>query len=339
MLSRNSIYPVPRDGDFENLHYLVHLNNSMNGTLIDSNSDEEIVLNITGFHDEKVLDKQSLTGCDRSESHLNKEGNDTLNGRIKGKFVSENVVNLSKRKLNKAEMSLLSKGLKLVPTSNHINKAKLKMELEAYGRMLRLKWPFHTFNPRNKDVAIEKYLSSLEEKLMNIEIPQNKYNNLTREERSALYNLKNDKNIVIKSADKGSAVVVWDRDDYIKEAEKQLGDKEIYEEVCNDPEPLISTIYNAIEKIRKRGDLNADTTKYFMVKDPTFARFYLLLKIHKRLHDVPGRHVISNCGYYTKNISCFLDFHLQPLAREVKSYIEDTNDFYQTCLMILFCVL
>ena len=30
----------------------------------------------------------------------------------------------------------------------------------------------------------------------------------TREERSALYNLGNDKNVVIKSADKGSAIVV-----------------------------------------------------------------------------------------------------------------------------------
>ena len=37
-------------------------------------------------------------------------------------------------------------------------------------------------------------------------------------------------------------VVVWDRDDYIKEAEKQLGDKDIYE-VCTDPGPLISIIH------------------------------------------------------------------------------------------------
>ena len=89
-------------------------------------------------------------------------------GRIKGRFVSKNVVNLSKWKLTKAEISLLSKGLKFVPTSNHINKAKLKMELEAYGRMLRLKWHFRndqkefdrnkfkpksTFNPRNKYAA------------------------------------------------------------------------------------------------------------------------------------------------------------------------------------------
>ena len=97
--------------------------------------------------------------------------------------------------------------------------------------------------------------------------------------------------------------------------------------MCNDAEPLISTIHKAIEKIRKRGDLDADTIKYFMVKDPKFARFYLLPKIHKRLHDVPGRPVISNCNYYTENISSSLDFHLQPLPGGVKSYIKDTNHF------------
>ena len=111
---------------------------------------------------------------------------------------------------------------------------------------------------------------------MNIEIPKDKYNNLTREERGALFDLKNDKTIVFKGADKGSEVVVWERDDYIQEAEKQLGDKEIYEEVSNDPQPLIGTIHRAVEKIRKRGDLAADNTKHFMVKDPklgfTFCR-------------------------------------------------------------------
>ena len=122
-------------------------------------------------------------------------------------------------------------------------------------------------------------------------------------------------------------MVVWDRDDYIQEAEKQLRDKEIYEEVSNDPQPFIDTIHRAVEKIRRRGDLSTDNMKYFMVKDPKLSRFYLLPKIHKRLENVPGRPVISNCGFYTENISAFLDFHLQPLAREVKSYIKDTNDF------------
>ena len=66
-------------------------------------------------------------------------------------------------------------------------------------------------------------------------------------------------------------VVVWDSNDYIKEVEKRIGDKDIYE-MCNDPAPLISTIHEAIEKIRKIGDLNVDTVKYFMVKNSKFAR-------------------------------------------------------------------
>ena len=54
----------------------------LQGTSIDSNSDKEIVLDITGLYDEEILDKQSITGCDCSESLLNEEGNDviTLNG-------------------------------------------------------------------------------------------------------------------------------------------------------------------------------------------------------------------------------------------------------------------
>ena len=107
-----------------------------------------------------------------------------------------------------------------VPTCNNIDKVKFKIELEAFGRMLRLKWHFRNaskdihrdmfkpkpkFNPRNKDAAIELYLSSLEEKLIKAEVPKDKLNNLTKSEQKALYDLKNDKSIVIKSADKGLA--------------------------------------------------------------------------------------------------------------------------------------
>ena len=42
-------------------------------------------------------------------------------------------------------------------------------------------------------------------------------------------NLRNDGTIVIKDADKDSAVVVWGSEDYIKEAENQLGNTTLYE--------------------------------------------------------------------------------------------------------------
>ena len=47
---------------------------------------------------------------------------------------------------------------------------------------------------------------------------------------------------------------------------------------------ILEFIHEAIERLWKRRDLNADTITYFMVKDPKFPRFYLLSKIHKQLH-------------------------------------------------------
>ena len=81
------------------------------------------------------------------------------------------------------------------------------------------------------------------------------------------------------------------------------------------------------KKIRDRRDTSDSTLDYFLVFNPKLGRFYLLPKIHKRLQNVPGRPVISDSGYYTENISAFLEFHLKPLAQKVKSYIKDTNDF------------
>ena len=81
-------------------------------------------------------------------------------------------------------------------------------------------------------------------------------------------------------------VVLWDTEDYIKEAEKQVGDKEVHEVVSTDAALLLKTINAVIAKIRKQGDLKRDNLHYFIMKDPKFTRFYLLPKIHKSLHNV-----------------------------------------------------
>ena len=116
--------------------------------------------------------------------------------------------------------------------------------------------PKSTFNPKNKDVLIEIYLSCLEEKLVDIDIPKDKFNNLSKEERDAIYSLKNDNSIVIKAVDKGSEVVVCDKEDYLKEAHDQFSDEKVYEEVNNDPSTLESTIFTFLNRIRARGDLS-----------------------------------------------------------------------------------
>ena len=42
-------------------------------------------------------------------------------------------------------------------------------------------------------------------------------------------------------------MVVWDRGDYLKEVYKQVEDKEMYEEVPNDPNVPVNTIIKALE--------------------------------------------------------------------------------------------
>ena len=103
-----------------------------------------------------------------------------------------------------------------------------------------------SFNPRNEDAIIEIDLSCLEESLLDIEIPSKRYDDLTKEERDALYSLKDEPSIIIKDTGKSSAVAFRDREDYLKEAYKQLVDREVYREVQSDPNILISTIMKAL---------------------------------------------------------------------------------------------
>ena len=315
------------------------LSNLINLVLLGSpsHSDKSTVANSTIMLEQEASSIETLEA-----NNSNNNMCENIDDRFKGKFVSENVINLSGRDLSKAEISLLSKGLKFVPTPTNVNKAILKEELEKFGRRLRLKWHFRNednihiinpfkkkskFNPKWKDVAIEYYLSRLEEDILAIDTKLN-YANLTREEREALKTLRDDTSIVIKEADKGSAVVVWDREDYLKEADRQLKDPSVYQEMSGDfVSPLIRTIKHHLSNVKLNGDVGQETLDYFINDNPRIGRFYMLPKIHKRLHSVPGRPVISNCSYFTENISAFLDHHLQPLAKKVNSYIKDTNDF------------
>ena len=151
---------------------------------------------------------------------------------------------------------------------------------------------------------------------------------MTKEERQAIYSLRDDTSIIIKEADKGSGIVVWDREDCLAEPRTQLKDKHVYQELKgNIAGPLEKIIKGVLRKVRNRKDVSDETLDYFLFDNPKLGRLYLLPKIHKKQYDVPGRPAISNSGYYTKNISAFLEYHLKPIAQKVKSHIKDTNDF------------
>ena len=63
---------------------------------------------------------------------------------------------------------------------------------------------------------------------------------VTKEERLGLKQLSTNPEIVIKKADKGSAVVIMQTTDYLREGYRQLSDRNFYNTLTEDPTLAIS---------------------------------------------------------------------------------------------------
>ena len=140
--------------------------------------------------------------------------------RMKGYFCSDTVFNLSNKVLSQTEISVLEKGLGLVPTPNMINEADLRRDFNEFSRKMRCKWYFRdepseefseipafkpksTWKPPAGDPCVELFLSKMEHELFSFLPGKPQSYNLTKEEWQALKNLKEDRSIIIKPADSG----------------------------------------------------------------------------------------------------------------------------------------
>ena len=94
-----------------------------------------------------------------------------------------------------------------------------------------------------------------------------------------------DRNILIKPADKGSCVVVWDREHYIAEADRQFKDNETYENSSFEDVDLVKLIEKSnsiFESLRKRKLITEEELKYFTYKykkATNFGKMYLYISV------------------------------------------------------------
>ena len=98
--------------------------------------------------------------------------------------------------------------------------------------------PSQWIPPKGREAALETYVSKVRTDVEHqLEVNKNKRctDNLPSVERNALQNLRQRTDIVIKSADKGSAVVVLIKADYIKEADRQLNNQSYFLKINADP--------------------------------------------------------------------------------------------------------
>ena len=95
----------------------------------------------------------------------------------------------------------------------------------------------------------------------------------------------NDRSIVIRKADKGSRVVVWDPEHYIVESEKHLSDKHVFRDVgfkSKILQELAETNDDFFKNLKRKGKLTEKELKCFIInyeKAIYSGKIYLLLKI------------------------------------------------------------
>ena len=163
------------------------------------------------------------------------------------------IVNCSKITLTASQIGLLKKGLKFCPVPKNSNLTELSADIKSFGRKMRLNEFFHgkTYEQRSimkktsnftpfpeRDEHLDRYcdfLTSLASNLENLPV-ENKKDNLTRFERSALrelIELVDANQIVVMAADKGGAVVILDADHYKRMVEAVFDDPEYFEDCEN----------------------------------------------------------------------------------------------------------
>ena len=160
--------------------------------------------------------------------------------------------------------------------------------------------------------------------------------NITPRERIAIKTIASNPSIVVKPADKGSAIVIMSREQYTKEASRQLNNPHHYRPI---PEPIYpTTTTKVLSLVQALRDGNYITKKQFeFLQPPSQPRartLYLLPKIHKPMDQwpnpglmPPGRPIVSDCSSESYAISQYIDSFLKPIATKHPSYIKDTFDF------------
>ena len=79
--------------------------------------------------------------------------------------------------------------------------------------------------------VVEEFIFLNQEELRKRKVFAPHHKNTSRDEYKAIKDLQNNKDIVIKPADKGGAVVVMDLKDYLAEGYKQLSDGNVYKKL------------------------------------------------------------------------------------------------------------
>ena len=181
--------------------------------------------------------------------------------------------------------------------------------------------------PVSANAKLEDYIHSLKIEAAEIQPTRTTFQNLSAQQRQALRDLSGNRDLVINKADKGSTIVILDREDYIAKGLRHLSDQETYKRLSEDTTKEVSEkVVSTIRTMYQNGIIDQKTAEYLLPANPVRTQeIYFLTKIHK--NPFSERPIVSGCKGPTEKISAYMDHWLQPLAQSLPSYIKDSKSF------------
>lgn len=185
--------------------------------------------------------------------------------------------------------------------------------------------------PKHRNSSLETYCRLVDNDVKTLLKKKKEYkvfNNLSKEERNAIMDLKKDNKIVVRSADKGGAVVLQNAVDYEMEISRQLNDLTFYEKLPSDPTyRLQARINSQLSHHLHNEEFDKNVFDFLITEHPVVPVFYTLPKVHKGLETpIKGRPIVSCIGSLTENISAYVDHFIKPMVTTLPSYIRDSVD-------------
>ena len=148
---------------------------------------------------------------------------------------------------------------------------------------------------------------------------------LTKQERIGLSQLKEDKDRVILTVDKGVAMVVMDREEYNNKAQELLNSP-AYRSLPRDPTNKIKAqLITKLRKIKKDSNLDEGMYRAMYPTGCVLPKFYGLPKIHKTGN--PLRPIVSTRGSVAYGVAKVISKVLKSLVGKSPHHIQSTGDF------------
>ncbi len=246
----------------------------------------------------------------------------------------QSIFNISNKILTPIETKVLEKGLKYGIKNKKIDKYEILTRFETLAQSLV---GLETQN-NNKDSSLKnidsktaffKELQTMATEF--IELSKTAIDNLTDAEHKALIELSKDKEIIITKADKGNAVVIQNKTDYLEKVHKLLTStgkfKELKKDVTISREEEFIKYLRSINSSSQKGsgEISDEVYKEIMPFGSRPGIMYGLPKIHKE--GAPVRPIISAIGTYTYKTAKYLNRILTEYITENDCIIKDTFDF------------